>query len=188
LNNNTGDSFQYFCNLGKKGETNSFWIFFYSCISVHSKFTTPASGRKSVLKNAKVFNFREIKAKQKMINFRVIDFSGLTIYFSRGSKPHIEMPTLELSLKKIMFGRSTGGETVIRIMKTTKRETQGKETHDFWILLDESKLFLGVKTDRSYETIAYTTFEELGSLNFVGFSSIRKTNWIVENGKVFKSY
>jgi hypothetical protein len=23
LNNNTGDSFQYFCNLGKKGKTNS---------------------------------------------------------------------------------------------------------------------------------------------------------------------
>jgi hypothetical protein len=124
-------------------------IFFYFCISVHSKFTTPASGRKSVLKNAKIFNFGEIKAKQKMINFRVMDFSGFVIYLSRGSKPHIEMPTLLLSLKEIIFGRSTGGKTVIRIMKTTNRETHGKETHDFWILLDESKLFLGVKTDGS---------------------------------------
>ena len=121
-----------------------------------------------------------------MVNFRVMDFSGFVIYFPRCSKPNIEMPTIELSLTEIMFGRSTGGKTVIRIIKTTKRETQGGEIQDFWILLDGSKLFLGVKTDRSYHTIAYTTFEELGSLNFVGFSSIKKTSWIVENGKVFK--
>ena len=85
------------------------------------------------------------------------------------------MPTIELSLTEIMFGRSTGGKTVIRIIKTIKQETKGGKIHDLWILLDGSKLFLGVKIDRFYQTVAYTTFEELGSLNFfLDFLQLRR--------------
>ena len=145
-------------------------------------FTTPGSQRKSVLENAKVFNFRKLNSKYIMLNFRVLDFTGFVIYFSQGVKKHREMPTIEVTLTEVHFGRSSGNKTVIRTLKTLKRETKAKENHDFWILLVGSKIHLGEKTNKFYETFANTEYEELANLNFVGFSSLLKSNWIVENG------
>ena len=132
----------------------------------------------SVLKNAEI-----IKITEKLIRFRVVKFSrSIFITFSNG-KVFTDMPVIELDFDKLVRGRmKVNGE--IRSIKTINKKIGYNEPIDFWLILHKTEITLGKQVFENYEVLGNFEYKELGSLTFVGFSSLQETTWIVENGIV----
>ena len=155
---------------------NSFIIY-----AVHAKFKTQNIDMESAFKNAKIFKLRENGA-EAFISFRVLSFTGIFISFSRGIKSYTEMPVIEVNFNQIVFGRMKfNGD--IRSIETQTKEIRNNEAIDFWIILRENEISLGKQKYESFELLGKFEYGDLWDLNFVGFSSLTDTNWIVEKGK-----
>lgn len=135
------------------------------------------------MKNSKKLKIHNLN-KMQMLRFRVDNFEFIRIQFNLNTLWMTkDYPVIEVSEDGVDFARHLkNGVTYSK--KVFKESFIYGRTYDFFIVMDGSKVLFGTFEKLQFRTVGFYFYDELDTLPFIGFSSINKVLWILENSKI----
>ena len=136
-----------------------------------------------MLKNSKKLKIHNLN-KMQMLRFRVDNFEFIRIQFNLNTLWMTkDYPVIEVSEDGVDFARHLkNGVTYSK--KVFKESFIYGRTYDFFIVMDGSKVLFGTFEKLQFRTVGFYFYDELDTLPYIGFSSINKVLWILENSKI----
>ena len=140
-----------------------------------------------MLKNSNKLKIHNLN-KMQIIRFRVNNFEFIRIQFNLNTLWMTkDYPVIEVSEDGVDFARHLkNGVTYSK--KVFKEPFIYGRTYDFFIVMDGSKLLFGTFEKLQFRTVGFYFYDELDTLPYIGFSSINKVLWILENSKIIANY
>ena len=131
-----------------------------------------------MLNNGLTLKLHHLGVKQ-FIKFRVNNFQLVTIHFSEGRKLNESNPVLEMSRTGVRFCRFNLTE-----LNCFQEFTQPllRSTNDFYIETSGAEITAGTYQHYQFSKIGSFQYSKLDTLPYVGFSSIKQSNWTLEEG------
>ena len=135
------------------------------------------------MKNSKKLKIHNLN-KMQMLRFRVDNFEFIRIQFNLNTLWMTkDYPVIEVSEDGVDFARHLkNGVTYSK--KVFKESFIYGRTYDFFIVMDGSKVLFGTFEKLQFRTVGFYFYDELDTLPYIGFSSINKVLWILENSKI----
>ena len=114
------------------------------------------------------------------IRVEALDFIRITFTQNRNFATK-DFPIIEVSNKGVDFCRHLQNGVSYSKKLFFHSFELGKK-HDFFILTNRSKVIFGTFEDFHFHTYGFYTYDELDTLPYIGFSSLKEMEWTVEKG------
>ena len=124
---------------------------------------------------------------KQFIKFRVNNFQLITVHFSEARRLKENDPIVEISRTLVKFCRfNASGLDCLKEFKDSQSSLL-RPTNDFYIETNGEDIAVGTYQHYQFNKIGIFKYPELDTLPYVGFSSIKESNWTIEEGKLFDS-
>ena len=92
------------------------------------------------------------------------------------------MPIIQLIKKEIKFGK-LNIKREVSIIDTFEADIEEGLMYDFWILVRQNEILIGVEKQQEYYLFGQVEYDDLIKMNYIGFSSIEESYWTLERSK-----
>ena len=130
--------------------------------------------------HAKILKLKEPGATQ-IFRFRIKPFEKIRLHFHINKGLQGKFPVIDLTLTGIKFSRHIA-DGIVDTKKSSQLHFEADTAQDFVLYTAGAQLQVGVFKGSQLVILGSYDYSELDSLPYVGFSSSREADWILEDG------
>lgn len=130
--------------------------------------------------HAKILKLKEPGATQ-IFRFRIKPFEKIRLHFNTNKGLLGKFPVIDLTVTGIEFGRQID-DGIVDTKKTSQHHFEADTAEDFVLYTAGTQVQVGGFEGSQLVILGSYEYSELDSLPYVGFSSSREADWVLENG------
>ena len=128
-----------------------------------------------------MFKLKEVGVP-KVVLFRIVNLEQIRLHFQSHKSAEGKFPVIEISPTEIRFGRQISSG-ILDIKSTFYKNFEVGSTYDLFLFTNGTEVRFGLVLNGFLNVLGFSTYDELDSLAFIGFSSSNNADWILEEAE-----